>query len=388
MNIRLGLKMVRKKSSIVNTSSKNPPQLNLRMDEQYQNLLSEIKSRLKKAQLRAAVVVNHEMIQFYWEVGNLILERQKGAKWGGRLFEVLSKDLQESFPNTDGFSETNLRSMRRFAQHYPNCEFPQALPAELTWTHHVVLLQINSKNIHIKQWYANKTLETGWAYRDLNIQIKADLYGRQSELAIKTTNFKERLPSITSQLAQEMIKDPYKFHFLTVGEEALEKDVHNGLLDHVRQFLMELGQGFALYGSQYPIQVSNKRFEIDLLFYNTKLHCYVVIELKRGDFHPRDAGQLNFYLSAIDEQLRMPEDGQTIGLLLCERKDRVIAEYALRRIDSPMGISEYQLSKFLPKRLESVLPTIEEIEAELNEFSKSNGLIEDEEECDVSTENE
>jgi len=337
------------------------------------------KLRLKKAQLRASIVVNHELIQFYWEVGTLILERQASAKWGDKLYGVLSRDLYHSFPNTEGFSVTNLRNMRRFAEHYPNGEFAQALPAQLTWTHHVVLLQIDSKKPHIKQWYANKTLETGWPYRELNIQIKDDIYSRQGNIDVKTTNFNDRLPSPTSQLALEMIKDPYKFHFLTVGEEAHEKDVHNGLLEHVRQFLMELGQGFALYGSKYPIQVSDKRFEIDLLMYNTKLHSYVVVELKRGDFHPRDAGQLNFYLSAIDEQLKMPEDGQTIGLLLCERKDRVIAEYALRNVDSPMGISEYQLSKTLPERLESILPTTAEIEAELNEFSKEAELGVDEE---------
>lgn len=169
-----------------------------------------------------------------------------------------------------------------------------------------------------------------------------------------------------------MIKDPYKFHFLTVGEDAYEKDIHNGLVSHVSQFLMELGQGFALYGTKYPIVVSGKRFEIDLLMYNTKLHSYVVCELKRGDFNPKDAGQLNFYLSAIDDQLKMAEDGPTIGLLLCEKKDRVIAEYALRRVDGPMGIAEYELSKSLPKRLESILPTTEEIEAELNEFAQES----------------
>lgn len=361
--------MVKNSKNIVKTSE-NLPQVNLRLDERYQSLLSEIKSRLKKAQLRAIVVVNHEMIKFYWEVGKLIIERQETAKWGDKLYKVLSKDLIQNFPDTDGFSVTNLRNMRRFSEHYSHGEFAQALPAQLTWTHHVVLLQINPKNIHIKQWYANKTVEFGWSYRDLNFQIKEDLYSRQSELAIKTTNFKDRLPSATSQLAQEMLKDPYKFHFLTVGEDAHEKDIHIGLLEHVRQFLMELGQGFALYGSQYPIQISDKRFEIDLLFYNTKIHSYVVVELKRGDFRPRDVGQLNFYLSAVDAQLRTPVDGQTIGLVLCERKDRVIAEYALKGIDGPMGIAEYQLFKCLPKRLESILPTIEEIEAELGEFAK------------------
>lgn len=366
--------MAIKTTEMVNKNSSSQ----LHLDVQYQDLLKEIKARLKKAQWHAAIVVNHELIQFYWEVGRLILGRQETGKWGEKLFDVLAKDLRHSFPNTEGFSKTNLKNMRLFAKHYPDGKFSQALPDQLTWTHHVVLVQmIESEKIHIKQWYAEKTLENGWPYRELQAQIKANLYSRQSSEAIKTTNFKDKLPPVTSQLAQEMIKDPYKFHFLTVGEDAHEKDVHNGLVEHVRQFLMELGQGFALYGTKYPIQVSDKRFEIDLLMYNTKLHCYVVVELKRGDFHPKDAGQLNFYLSAVDDQLKMQEDGQTIGLLLCEKKDRVIAEYALRRVDSPMGISEYQLSKSLPKRFEAVLPTIDQIEAGLSEFAKEIDLATD-----------
>jgi predicted nuclease of restriction endonuclease-like (RecB) superfamily len=195
-------------------------------------------------------------------------------------------------------------------------------------------------------------------------------YARQTNKKAKTTNFHDKLPSPKSELAIEMIKEPYKFHFLTVGDDAHEKEVQSGLVAHVKQFLMELGQGFALYGTHYPIHISGKRFEADLLFYNTKLHCYFVIELKRGDFQPEHTGQLNFYLSAIDEQLKMPEDDPTIGLLLCEKKDRVIAEYALRRIESPMGIAEYELLKSLPPRLYPILPTTDEIEAELSEYAK------------------
>lgn len=308
-------------------------------------------------------------------MGKLIIERQTKATWGDKLFDILAEDLNRSFPETKGFSKTNLKNMRLFAAHYPTREFSQALPDQLTWTHHVVLIQmINSEEIYRKQWYALKTFENGWSYRELRTQIQSDLYHRQSHVVAKTTNFNDKLPALQSQLAQEIIKDPYKFHFLTVGEDAHEKDIHSGLLGHIKQFLMELGQGFALYGSNYPIQVSGKRFEIDLLMYNTKLHAYVVVELKRGDFHPKDAGQLNFYLSAIDDQLKMPEDGQTIGLLLCEKKDRVIAEYALRRIDSPMGISEYELLKSLPAKLNNILPTTDEIEIEMNDFAKEMTL--------------
>jgi predicted nuclease of restriction endonuclease-like (RecB) superfamily len=347
------------------------------LDENYNQLLVEIKTRLKSAQLRAAISVNRELIQFYWEVGVIILGRQKKAQWGDKLFDTLSQDLNSSFPDNRGFSKTNLKNMRTFASHYPQGEFSQALPDQLTWTHHVVLLQMfKPEEFQIKQWYAQKTIEYGWSYRELRMNIDSDLYERQADKTFKTTNFFDKLPSPTSQLAQEMIKEPYKFHFLTIGEDAREKEIHVGLISHAKQFLMELGQGFALYGTNYPVVVSNKRFEIDLLMYHTKLHCYVVIELKKGDFNPQHTGQLNFYLSAIDEQLRSSNDGPTIGLLLCERKDKIIAEYALRRVESPMGIAEYELFRSLPKKLTNILPTTEEIEAELNEFSKENETCE------------
>ncbi|HIF0140792.1 TPA: PDDEXK nuclease domain-containing protein, partial [Legionella anisa] len=256
------------------------------IDQNYQNLLNEIKLRLKRAQLRAAIVVNHELIKFYWEIGQLIIQEQEKSKWGNKLFERLSNDLSRIFPNTEGFSKTNLKNMRLFAQNYPNGEFSQALPDQLTWTHHIVLIQaFSSEEADIKQWYAQKTIENEWPYRELQAQIKSDLYSRQSRLEHKTTNFKHKLPSPQSQLAQEMIKDPYKFHFLSVGKEAHEKDIQNGLLTHVKEFLMELGHGFALYGTRYPINVSGKRFEIDLLMYNTKLHVYVVVELLCGAPH-------------------------------------------------------------------------------------------------------
>lgn len=226
----------------------------LHLDPQYQNLFNAIKARLKRSQLRAAIAVNHELIQFYWEIGKLIIERQDQSKWGDKLFDVLSNDLRLSFPNTEGFSKTNLKNMRLFAKNYPDREFSQALPDQLTWTHQIVLIQIlGQEKTHIKQWYAIKALENGWSYRELQTQIKSDLYSRQSNHSLKTTNFNEKLPSPTSELAQEMIKDPYKFHFLTVGKDAQEKDIHNGLVGHVKEFLMELGQGFALYGTKFPI---------------------------------------------------------------------------------------------------------------------------------------
>lgn len=338
-------------------------------ESEYQLLLSEIKANLKTSQWNAFIAVNKEMLLCYWKIGKLILERQKKAQWGDKLFDKLASDLRMSFPNMQGFSKTNLKSMRLFATHYPQGEFSQALPDQLPWTHHVLLLGI-SQDLTIKKWYAEETVKNGWSYRYLRTQIQSNLYERQAIGTNKTTNFQEKLPSTHSGLAQEIIKDPYKFHFLSLGKEALEKDVHQGLLNHVKEFLMELGHGFALFGTKYPLYVSGKRFELDLLMYNTRLHAYFVIEIKRGEFEPEHTGKLNFYLSAVDAQLKTIADAPTIGLLLCEKKDRVIAEYALRTVNSPIGISEYELSKALPEKLSDILPTTEEIETELEEYSK------------------
>lgn len=337
----------------------------LLLSSDYKKFLQEIKQRIKSARLRAALAVNQEVIKFYWEMGRLIIEKQKDSQWGDKLIDALAVDLKKSFPDTQGFSRSNLHSMRKFAEAYPTFEIVQALPGQLPWTHNLVLLE-QVKEPEQRLWYARQALEEGWSYRSLLNEVKNKLYETKGSNKTKTTNFHSKLPSPQSHLAEETIKDPYKFHFLTVGDDAHEKEIHKGLLNHVKQFLMELGHGFALYGTHYSLKVSNKRYEIDLLMYHTKLHCYVVVELKRGEFQPKDAGQLNFYLSAVDDLLRTPQDNPTIGLLLCEKKDKIVAEYALRDINKPMGISEFELSKALPKKLKSSLPTISEIEAELN----------------------
>jgi predicted nuclease of restriction endonuclease-like (RecB) superfamily len=337
----------------------------LHIDADYKTFLQDVKDKIKTARLLAALSVNQELIQFYWELGNMIIQKQKNSQWGDKLIEVLATDLKRSFPETQGFSRSNLHSMKKFAEAYENLEIVQSLPGQLPWTHNLVLLE-RLKGPQERLWYARKTIENGWSYRMLMAQIKENLYKAQGQKELKTTNFLVRLPSPQSQLAEETLKDPYKFHFLTVGQDAHEKEIHQGLLDHVKEFLMALGQGFALYGTHYSLQISNKRFEIDLLMYHVKLHAFVVCEIKRGEFHPKDAGQLNFYLSAVDELLKTPQDNHSIGLLLCEKKDRVVAEYALRDINKPMGISEYELSKVLPAEIKESLPTIAEIEAELN----------------------
>lgn len=344
--------------------------ISLYLTKDYKDFLQEIKSRIKSARLRAALAVNMEVIKFYWEIGQLIIEKQKTSNWGDKLIDALAVDLKKSFPDTQGFSRSNLHSMRKFAENYPTLQIVQALTGQLPWTHNLVLME-RVKDPDARLWYAKEALENGWSYRMLMAQIKEQLYEAKGKKLVKTTNFHVNLPSPQSCLAEETIKDPYKFHFLAMGDDAHEKEVHRGLLGHVKQFLMALGQGFALYATHYPMLVSKKRFEIDLPMYHTKLHCYVVIELKRGEFHPRDTGQLNFYLSAVDEILKTPQDNPTIGLLLCAKKDRVIAEYALRDVNKPIGISEYELAKALPKEIRGNLPTIAEIEAELNtEFPK------------------
>lgn len=338
----------------------------LRLDPVYKTLLNDIKGRIKSARLKTAIAANQELIKFYWEVGHLIIDRQKNTSWGDKLMDALSIDLKASFPGTKGFSRTNLHNMRLFATTYSSIEFIQAPPGQLTWTHNIVLIT-GTKNLKEQEWYAEQALENGWGYKTLQKEIKNNLYHRQAKIDSKTTNFPARLKKTQSDLALQTLKDPYRFDFLSFEDEPHELEIQNGLVSHVRKFLMELGQGFAFYGSKYAIKVSRKHFEIDLLMYHTRLHCYVVIELKKGDFKPKDAGQLNFYLSAVDEQLKLPEDNPSIGLILCESKDRVIAEYALQDVNKPIGISEYTVSKILPKDFENNLPTIEEIESELND---------------------
>lgn len=337
----------------------------LRLNSSYKSFLKDIKNRIKVSQFKIAQVANQELITFYWELGKLILSQQKVSTWGDKIIDALAIDLQRSFPDTKGFSRTNLHSMRLFAEIYPSKEIVQTLSGQLPWSHNVLLIS-RLKDAKQREWYATQAIQQNWSYRRLQSEIKSDLHTRQAHESTKITNFSDRLSGKQSNLAIEMIKDPYRFDFLSFNSDAHEIEIQKGLVSHVRQFLLALGQGFAFYDSKYSLRVSNKSFEIDLLMYHTRLHCYVVIELKRGDFKPKDTGQLNFYLSAVDEQLKMPEDNPTIGLLLCENKDRVIAEYALRDVNKPIGISEFNLSKALPKILQENLPSIKEIEAELN----------------------
>jgi predicted nuclease of restriction endonuclease-like (RecB) superfamily len=333
--------------------------MSIELFEGYEDFLTDLKTQVRTARVRASLSANSELIKLYWYVGKRILERQETAQWGDKLLERLATDLRNEFPDMKGFSKTNLKYIRMFAEAYP--AIGQRLVDQLPWGQNVTLLT-KVKDPVTRDWYAKACFEHGWSRPVLEIQIESRLYERQGKAI---TNFSKTLPPPQSDLAVQILKDPYTFDFLSLGKEALEREVERGLLAHLKDFMLELGVGFAFLGDQYNLEVGGQDFYIDLLFYHVKLHCYVVIELKARDFQPEDAGQMSFYLSAVDGILRDPQDNPTIGLLLCKGKNKVVAEYALQGINQPLGVSEYQLVEALPKNLEAELPTIEKLEAEL-----------------------
>lgn len=331
--------------------------------EGYAPWLAELKSRIASARQRAALAVNQEQIRLYWQIGREILERQEAQGWGAKVIDRLASDLQEAFPDIKGFSTSNLKYMRFFAERCPTGLIGQQPADQLPWFH-VVLLITKLDDPAQREWYARQTVEQGWSRTTLGVQIKNCLHLRQAHAV---TNFSVRLPEAQSDLARETLKDPYLFDFLGLGDEAHERDIEEALVRHITRFLLELGAGFAFVGRQYRLEVGGDEFFIDLLFYHTRLKCHVVVELKAGAFKPEHAGQLNFYLSAVDAQVKAPDDKPTIGLLLCKEKNRLVAEYALSGIDRPIGVANYELVRALPEPLDTSLPSIEEIEAELQQ---------------------
>lgn len=331
----------------------------------YAKLLSELKKKVRLARIKASLAANREMVLLYWHIGKTILDRQQKEGWGAKIIDRLSADLTRSFPDMNGFSLRNLKYMRAFAEAYSDKSFVQQLAAQIPWFHNCTLLE-KAHDSKEREWYLRKTIEHGWSRSILSLQIESHLFQRQGKAI---TNFKARLTKPQSDLASETLKDPYLFDFLTIGEEAKERDLEKGLLDHIQKFLIELGHGFAFVGRQYHMEIGDSDFYIDLLFYHLKLRCYVVIELKAGRFKPEYAGQLNFYLSAIDSQLKAPQDNPTIGLILCKDKDHLVVEYALRDINKPVGVANWKtrLVEALPKELKGSLPTIRELENELAE---------------------
>jgi predicted nuclease of restriction endonuclease-like (RecB) superfamily len=331
----------------------------------YGDWLAELKSRIHSAQQRAALAVNQELVTLYWQIGRDILERQAGQGWGAKVIERLALDLRNAFPDMKGFSRANLMYMRAFAEAWPDTEIVQQLVGRLPWGHNLVLIT-KLKETKVRISYAERAIEHGWSRNVLNIHIETRLLEREGQAV---TNFEMRLPAPGSDLAHNTLKDPYIFDFLDVGKEADERDIESALMRNISRFLLELGAGFAFVGRQVHIEVGGDDFFMDLLFYHTKLRCYVVVELKAGAFKPEHTGQLSFYLSAVDAQMKADLDNPSIGLLLCKTKNRVVAEYALRDSSKPIGVAEYQLAAALPADLQSSLPSIEQIERELGEIS-------------------
>ena len=336
------------------------------MPADYVQWLADIKNRVLTARQRAALSVNAELVSLYWHIGRDILQRQAAQGWGSKVIDRLGRDLREAFPEMKGFSRANLLYMRAFAEAWTDFEIVQQSVGQLPWGHNVLLLN-RIKEQEARLFYVQKAIAENWSRATLEVHIKNRLHERQGKAV---TNFAARLPAPTSALAQETLKDPYLFDFLSLGEDAQEREIENALMQHITRFLLELGNGFAFVGRQYRLEVNGDEFFIDLLFYHTRLKCYVVVELKATAFKPEHAGQLNFYLAAIDAQIKAPDDHPTIGLLLCKTQNRLVAEYALSGIDKPIGIAEYELVRALPEPLVTNLPTVEQLENELSDWQE------------------
>ncbi len=328
----------------------------------YTLFLEDLKKRVYDSRYRAALQVNKELILLYHHIGQQILEAQAKQGWGAKVIDQLSKDLKSEFPEMKGFSTRNLKYMRKFAEEYPDFEFVQQAVAQLPWGHNVFLMDlVHDKND--RMFYIKNAIEHGWSRNIMVMQIETSLHKRQGQAV---TNFKDRLPSSQSDLAHYTLKDPYIFDFLSLGDEAHEREVEKGLVTHMEKFILELGAGFAFVGRQYHLEVADQDFYIDLLFYHLKLRCFVVIELKDKDFKPEYAGKMNFYLSAIDDLVKHETDQPSIGMILCKNKNNVLAEYTLRDMTKPIGLAEYRLTESMPENLKTALPSIEELEAELS----------------------
>ncbi len=382
----------------------------------YISLFSDIKIRIREAQIKAALAANAQMIRLYWDIGNMINERQKTEGWGSNVIKLLSIDIKNDFPEIRGFSERNLKYMLLFSKEYsivqravaqlekqnilkvqqPIAQFqnndnqidiilPQAV-AELEnnqnpilqltiaksenqkllfsipWGHNILLIE-KIKDLEVRFWYMKQTVENGWSREVLGAMIKSKSFERKGSVV---NNFDKHLPNLQSELVKQTLKDPYIFDFMTFTEKFTERELETELVKNIQKFLLELGTGFAFVGRQYPLEVGGQDYSIDLLFYHLKMRCFIVIDLKKGDFKPEYAGKMNFYCSVIDDVLKHKNDEPTIGLILCESKNKIIAEYALRDNNKPIGVSEYEFTRALPDNLKSALPSIEDIENELS----------------------
>lgn len=362
-------------------------------DKDYQNLLNSLKEKIRQARVKAIFSVNYYLIQVYWEIGNTIAQQQHAEGWGAKTVDNLSKDLKAEFTDMKGLSPRNLRYMRDFATAWPHFPFLQAPLAKLTdepilqaqlaklqqtenngneivqaplaqipWYHHITLLD-KVKDPSIRIFYIQQTIANGWSRDVLVLQIESKLFERQGKAI---TNFPQTLPAPDSDLAVQTFKSPYVLDFLTLGEAVKERDIERGLIEHLKKFMLELGRGFAYVGNQYNLNVQGDDYFLDLLFYNYHLHCFVVFELKIGEFKPEFTGKLNFYINTINGQIKGADDKPTIGILLCKTPNDTVVKYSLQGIETPMGVADYKIAKALPKELKSEIPSVKELERALD----------------------
>lgn len=329
---------------------------------EYLEFYGVIKEHIQSAQIKAAISVNRELLHLYWNIGKEIIDRQKARGWGDAVVERLAHDLRKEFPGLKGFSRANMFNMRQWYLFYSKAGIKvQQLVGQLPWGHNLLVLN-KIKNLNEAVFYVSAALEHGWSRNVFAHQIELDLYHRKGRAQ---TNFRAVLPAPQSDLAHQLLKDPYHFDFLTIDDQAREKELEASLIKHLQDFLLELGVGFAFVGNQKHFEIAGQDFYIDLLFYHTKLHAYIVVDLKSGEFKPEYAGKMGFYLSAVDDTLKGPNDNPSIGLILCRTKKKLIVEYALQWSKKPIGVSEYKLTRHLPKEFKDSLPTIKQIEAEV-----------------------
>lgn len=336
-----------------------------KQDKEYKKFIERIKTNILRYQMKSVVQVNRQLLTLYWSIGENIVKKQEQFGWGDAIVEQVAKDLQKAFPAMKGFSRSNIFNMRQWYLFYIKAnEKVQQLVGQLPWGHNILIIN-KIKSIPEAVFYLKETIRNNWSRNLLQHQIELGLFKRAGK---SIHNFKTTLPKPQSDLAHQTLKNPYIFDFLNIQSGVVEKDIERQLTKHITKFLLELGTGFSFVGNQYHIEVSNQDYYIDLLFYHLKLHCYVIIELKTGDFKPEYAGKLNFYLSTVDDLIKHPSDNPSIGLILCRTRNEIVVEYALKDITKPIGISEYKLVESIPKEFKSTLPSVEEIETELSGY--------------------
>jgi predicted nuclease of restriction endonuclease-like (RecB) superfamily len=352
----------------------------LQENTEYRDWLVEVKAKIKNSQIKAALKVNSELIRLYWEIGRMIVEKQERSKWGSGFIRQMAKDLKTEFPDMTGFSQRNLYLMRQFYLFYnQELEILHQLGAkfdshgygaallEIPWRHHVLILQ-KIKDIKAALFYVGKTIENNWSRAVLEYQIETGLFNRQGKAI---SNFKETLPEPERDLAQQLLKDPYNFEFLTLSEKAKEKELEDKLVQNITDFLLELGKGFAYMGRQFRLKVGSREFSTDLLFYQTKLRAYVIIELKMKEFEPEYVGKLNFYITAVDELVKHEDDKPTIGILLCKKKDNIVVDFSLKDVKKPIGVSDFTY-KELPEDIKNILPSESEFKRLIEKQTNKN----------------